>query len=102
MLGFPGFPAFFAIAEDAIFCVPKHFCDGPLPLGSTPWQTLIYVVLLTATPGIFSAIMMGLGRAVGETMVVLLAPGNTPSMDGNILVGLRSLSATIAVECPES
>lgn len=95
-------PTIFTIAEDAIFSVPKHLSDGSLALGATPWQTLIYVVLLTASPGIFSAIMMGLGRAVGETMIVLMATGNTPLMDWNILEGLRSLSATIAVELPES
>ncbi|WP_337114543.1 hypothetical protein [Photobacterium sp. Hal280] len=60
------------------------------------------VVLLTASPGIFSAVMMGLGRAVGETMIVLMATGNTPIMDWNILEGLRTLSATIAIEMPES
>ncbi|MHA2814215.1 ABC transporter permease subunit [Vibrio campbellii] len=101
-MGFAVIPTIFTIAEDAIFSVPKHLSDGSLALGATPWQTLIYVVLLTASPGIFSAIMMGLGRAVGETMIVLMATGNTPLMDWNVLEGLRSLSATIAVELPES
>ena len=101
-MGFAVIPTIFTIAEDAIFSVPKHLSDGSLALGATPWQTLIYVVLLTASPGIFSAIMMGLGRAVGETMIVLMATGNTPLMDWNILEGMRSLSATIAVELPES
>ncbi|MGF1753517.1 ABC transporter permease subunit [Vibrio makurazakiensis] len=101
-MGFAVIPTIFTIAEDAIFSVPKHLSDGSLALGATPWQTLIYVVLLTASPGIFSAIMMGLGRAVGETMIVLMATGNTPIMDWNILEGMRTLSATIAVELPES
>ncbi|CAM3083164.1 ABC transmembrane type-1 domain-containing protein [Vibrio mytili] len=101
-MGFAVIPTIFTIAEDAIFSVPKHLSDGSLALGATPWQTLVHVVLLTASPGIFSAIMMGLGRAVGETMIVLMATGNTPLMDWNILEGLRSLSATIAVELPES
>ncbi|MDF2155598.1 ABC transporter permease subunit [Vibrio sp. CAU 1672] len=101
-MGFAVIPTIFTIAEDAVFSVPKHLSDGSLALGATPWQTLIYVVLLTASPGIFSAIMMGLGRAVGETMIVLMATGNTPLMDWNILEGLRSLSATIAVELAES
>ncbi|HBC2027366.1 TPA: ABC transporter permease subunit [Vibrio cholerae] len=101
-MGFAVIPTIFTIAEDAIFSVPKHLSDGSLALGATPWQTLIYVVLLTASPGIFSAIMMGLGRAVGETMIVLMATGNTPLLDWNIFEGTRTLSATIAVELPES
>ncbi|MDF5321981.1 ABC transporter permease subunit, partial [Vibrio parahaemolyticus] len=99
-MGFAVIPTIFTIAEDAIFSVPKHLSDGSLALGATPWQTLIYVVLLTASPGIFSAIMMGLGGAVGETMILLLATGNAPLMVWNILEGLRSRSATIAVEFP--
>ncbi|MDP2574725.1 ABC transporter permease subunit [Vibrio penaeicida] len=101
-MGFAVIPTIFTISEDAIFSVPKHLSDGSLALGATKWQTLIYVVLLTASPGIFSAVMMGLGRAVGETMIVLMATGNTPIMDWNIFEGMRSLSATIAIEMPES
>ncbi|GLT19489.1 phosphate ABC transporter permease [Vibrio zhanjiangensis] len=101
-MGFAVIPTIFTIAEDAIFSVPKHLSDGSLALGATPWQTLTHVVLLTASPGIFSAVMMGLGRAVGETMIVLMATGNTPILDWNILEGMRTLSATIAVEMPES
>ena len=63
---------------------------------------LTTVVLVTASPGIFSAVMMGLGRAVGETMIVLMATGNTPVMDWNIFEGMRTLSANIAIEMPES
>ncbi len=101
-MGFAVIPTIFTIAEDAIYSVPRHLSDGSLALGATQWQTLIYVVLLTASPGIFSAIMIGLGRAVGETMIVLMATGNTPIMDVNIFEGMRSLAATIAVEMPES
>lgn len=101
-MGFAVIPTIFSIAEDAIFSVPPHLTKGSLALGATPWQTLTKVVLLTASPGIFSAVMMGLGRAVGETMIVLMATGNTPIMDWNILQGLRTLAATIAIEMPES
>ncbi|MGX9418873.1 ABC transporter permease subunit [Vibrio sp. WJH972] len=101
-MGFAVIPTIFTIAEDAVFSVPKHLSDGSLALGATPWQTLIYVVLLTASPGIFSAIMMGLGRAVGETMIVLMATGNTPIMDFDLFEGMRTLAANIAVELPES
>ena len=101
-MGFAVIPTIFSIAEDAIFSVPKHLSYGSLALGATPWQTLIRVVLLTASPGIFSAVMIGMGRAVGETMIVLMATGNTPIMDANIFEGMRTLAANIAVEMPES
>ena len=101
-MGFAVIPTIFSIAEDAIFAVPKHLTNGSLALGATPWQTLVRVVLLTASPGLFSAIMMGVGRAVGETMIVLMATGNTPVMDMSIFQGMRTLSANIAVEMPES
>jgi phosphate transport system permease protein len=101
-MGFAVVPIIFSISEDAIFSVPKHLTIGSLALGATPWQTLVRVVLLTASPGIFSAIMIGLGRAVGETMIVLMATGNTPVINFNIFEGFRALSANTAVEMPES
>ncbi|OED42048.1 phosphate ABC transporter permease [Endozoicomonas sp. (ex Bugula neritina AB1)] len=101
-MGFAVIPTIFSIAEDSIFSVPKHLSYGSLALGATPWQTLVRVVLLTASPGIFSAVMIGMGRAVGETMIVLMATGNTPIMDANIFEGMRTLAANIAVEMPES
>ena len=101
-MGFAVIPMIFSIAEDAIFSVPKHLTTGSLALGATPWQTMTEVVLLTASPGIFSAVMIGFGRAVGETMIVLMATGNTPVMDWSIFQGLRTLSANIAVEMPEA
>jgi phosphate transport system permease protein len=101
-MGFAVIPPIFTISEDAIFSVPRHLTLGSLALGATPWQTLTRVVILTASPGIFSAVMIGLGRAVGETMIVLMATGNTPIMDWNPFQGFRALSANIAVEMPES
>ena len=101
-MGFAVIPTIYSIAEDAIFGVPKHLTNGSLALGATPWQTLTRVVILTASPGIFSAVMIGFGRAVGETMIVLMATGNTPILDFNIFEGMRTLSANIAVEMPES
>lgn len=101
-MGFAVIPTIFSIAEDAIFSVPKHLTSGSLALGATPWQTLVRVVLLSASPGIFSAVMIGFGRAVGETMIVLMATGNTPVMDFSIFQGMRTLSANVAVELPES
>ncbi len=101
-MGFAVIPTIFSIAEDAVFGVPKSLSDGSLALGATRWQTMVRVILPTASPGIFSGLMIGLGRAVGETMIVLMATGNTPIMDWNLFEGMRTLAANIAVEMPES
>lgn len=101
-MGFAVIPTIFSIAEDAVFAVPKSLTFGSLALGASPWQTLVRVVLPTASPGIFSAVMIGSGRAVGETMIVLMATGSTPIMDMNIFEGFRTLSANIAIEMPEA
>ncbi len=101
-MGFGVIPTIYSIAEDALFGVPKSLSHGSLALGATPWQTLVKVVLPTASPGIFSAVMIGMGRAVGETMIVLMATGNTPIMNANIFEGMRTLAANIAVEMGES
>lgn len=101
-MGFAVIPTIYSIAEDALFGVPKSLSHGSLALGATPWQTLVRVVLPTASPGIFSAVMIGMGRAVGETMIVLMATGNTPIMNANIFEGMRTLAANIAVEMGES
>lgn len=101
-MGFAVIPIIFTIAEDSLSNVPQHLVAGSLALGATRWQTALRVVLPTASPGIFSAIMIGFGRAVGETMIVLMATGNTPVMDWSIFNGFRALSANIAVELPEA
>lgn len=101
-MGFAVIPNIFSIAEDAIFNVPRHLTQGSLALGATPWQTMVGVVLPTASPGIFAAVMVGFGRAVGETMIVLMATGNSPVVNFNLFEGMRTLSANIAVELPET
>jgi phosphate transport system permease protein len=101
-MGFAVIPIIFTIAEDSLSNVPQHLRAGSLALGATSWQTAIRVILPTASPGIFSAIMIGFGRAVGETMIVLMATGNTPVLDWSIFNGFRALSANIAVELPEA
>ncbi|MCI0371698.1 MAG: ABC transporter permease subunit, partial [candidate division NC10 bacterium] len=101
-MGFAVIPIIFTIAEDSLSNVPQHLVAGSLALGATRWQTALRVVLPTASPGIFSAAMIGFGRAVGETMIVLMATGNTPVMDWSIFNGFRALSANIAVELPEA
>lgn len=102
VMGFAVIPTIFSIAEDAVFSVPRHLTQGSLALGATRWQTVVGVVLPTASPGIFSAMMMGFGRAVGETMIVLMATGNSPIVNFNIFEGMRTFSANIAVELPET
>ena len=82
--------------------MPSHLRAGSLALGATRWQTAIRVVLPMALPGIFSASMIGFGRAIGETMIVLMATGNTPVLDWDLFNGMRTISANIAVELPEA
>ncbi len=101
-LGFAVIPIIFTIAEDALSNVPRNLSAASLALGASRWQTAWRVVLPSALPGVFSAIMIGFGRAVGETMIVLMATGNTPIMSWSLFNGLRSLSANIAVEIPEA
>jgi phosphate transport system permease protein len=101
-MGFAVIPIIFTIAEDSFTSVPQHLTAASLALGASRWQTATRVVLPTASPGIFSAIMIGFGRAVGETMIVLMATGNTPVLDWSIFNGMRTLSANIAVEIPEA
>lgn len=102
VMGFAVIPIIFTIAEDSLSNVPGALRSGSLALGASRWQTAFRVVLPTASAGIFSALMIGLGRAVGETMIVVMATGNTPIMEWNIFSGMRTLSANIAVELPEA
>jgi len=101
-LGFAVIPIIFTIAEDALSNVPRNLSAASLALGASRWQTAWRVVLPSALPGVFSAIMIGFGRAVGETMIVLMATGNTPITSWSLFNGLRSLAANIAVEIPEA
>ncbi|MFN8009940.1 MAG: ABC transporter permease subunit [Holophagaceae bacterium] len=101
-MGFAVIPIIFTLSEDALSSVPKSLTSASLACGASPWQTAWRVVLPTASPGIFSAVMVGLGRAIGETMIVLMATGNTPVLDWSPFNGMRTLSANIAVEIPEA
>ncbi len=101
-MGFAVIPAIYSIADDAIFTVPRHLSNGALAIGANRWQTLSWLILPAAAPGILSALMIGFGRAIGETMIVLMATGNTPIMDASLFEGMRSLAANLAIEIPES
>lgn len=101
-MGFTVIPIIFTISEDALSSVPRTLSSGSLALGANRWQTAMRIVVPAASAGIFSAIMIGFGRAVGETMIVLMATGNTPVMDWSFFNGFRALSANIAVELPEA
>ena len=101
-MGFAVIPIIFTISEDSLAQVPLSLRSASLACGASRWQTAIRVVVPTAAAGVFSATMVGLGRAVGETMIVLMATGNTPIMEWNIFSGMRTLSANLAVELPEA
>jgi phosphate transport system permease protein len=101
-MSFAIIPLVFTIADDAISSVPDHLRSASLGAGATPWQTAVRVIVPAAASGIFSAVMIGLGRAVGETMIVLMAAGNTPLIGWNIFNGFQTLSAAIATELPEA
>lgn len=101
-MGFAVIPIIYTISEDALNSVPEHLRAASLACGATAWQTATRVILPTAASGVFAAVMIGMGRAVGETMIVVMAAGNTPVMEWNIFNGLRALSANIAVELPEA
>ena len=102
MMGFAVIPIIFTLAEDALSNVPATLRSASLALGASRWQTALYIVVPTAAAGIFSALMVGLGRAVGETMIVVMATGNTPILSFNPFSGMRTLSANLAVELPEA
>jgi phosphate transport system permease protein len=101
-MGFAIIPIIYTLADDALSSVPEHLRSASLGCGATPWQTATRIIIPTAMSGLFSAVMVGLGRAVGETMIVLMAAGNTPVLEMNVFNGFRTLAANIAVEMPEA
>lgn len=101
-LGVAIIPVVFSIAEDALSSVPQSFVHGALALGSTRWQTAWKIVLPAAIPGVFAAVVLGFGRAIGETMIVLMASGNASIMSASLFDSTRSITATIAAELAET
>jgi len=94
-------PIVYTVSEDALSAVPQSFRDGSQALGANTWQTAWRVVLPAATPGVFAACVLGAGRAIGETMIVLMASGNAPTLSLDPTHSFRSFSATIAAELGE-
>jgi len=102
MLAFMAMPTIVSIIEDSIVCVPKSYKEGSLALGATHWQTIYRVIIPAASSGILAAIMLGIGRVIGETMAVLMITGNAAIMPTSFLQPVRTLTATIAAEMGEA
>ncbi len=100
-MGLAAIPVIFTIAEDALTSVPKTYYEASLALGASKWQTAFFVMLPAATPGIFAAILLGIGRVFGETMIALMATGNAALMGLNPFESVRTLAATIGAEMAE-
>jgi phosphate transport system permease protein len=101
-LGFAVIPIIFTMTDEALSSFPKNLKIASLALGATHWQTLMRVVLPTTASGIFAGFIIGFGRAIGETMIVLMATGNSPITSWSFFNGMRTISANIAVEIPEA
>jgi phosphate transport system permease protein len=101
-LGLAALPVIFSIAEDALTSVPRTYTEGALALGSSRWQAAWQIVLPAAVPGVFAAVVLGFGRAIGETMVVLMASGNASILSWNLFDSTRTITATIAAELAET
>ncbi len=101
-LGLAVIPVVFSIAEDALTSVPRAYTQAALALGATPWQASWKIVLPAAIPGVFAAVVLGFGRAIGETMVVLMASGNASIVSASLFDSTRTMTATIAAELAET
>ncbi len=102
MLAFMAMPTIVSIAEDALYSVPKSYKEGALALGATQWQAIWRVMLPAASSGILAAVMLGIGRVIGETMAVMMITGNSAVIPHSILQPVRTLTATIAAEMGEA
>lgn len=94
-------PIIYTVTEDALSAIPRSYIEASYALGAEKWQTALYVVLPAAAPGIFAAVLLGIGRAFGETMIVLMATGNAPILSASLIDPVRTMSATIGAEMAE-
>ena len=101
LLAVMALPTIISISEDSLNAVPRAYKEASLALGASRWQTLIRVKIPAALSGIIAAIMLGMGRAIGETMTVLMATGNAPAFPSGFLSSIRTMTATIAIELGE-
>jgi len=101
-LGLTAVPLIFSIAEDALSSVPRGYTEAALALGASRWQTASRIVLPAALPGVFAAVVLGFGRCIGETMVVLMVSGNASTLSWSLFDSTRSITATIAAEMAEA
>jgi phosphate transport system permease protein len=101
LLAIMALPTIVTISEDAINAVPKSHREASLALGANKWETLFKVTIPAALPGLIAAVMLGLGRALGETMTVLMATGNAAAIPKGFLDSVRTITATIAIEMGE-
>ncbi len=102
LLAIMSLPTIISISEDAIVSVPQEFKSASLALGANKWQTLVRITIPSALSGIIAAVMLGMGRAIGETMTVLMACGNAPALPHSFLDPVRTMTATIAIELGET
>ncbi len=102
MLAFMAMPTIVSIAEDALYSVPKTYKEGALAMGATHWQAIWRVMLRAASSGILAAIMLGIGRVIGETMAVMMITGNAAVIPHSLFQPVRTLTATIAAEMGEA
>ena len=101
LLAIMSLPTIISLSEDALRAVPNSYKEASLALGGNDWQTLIRVLVPSALSGIIASIMLGMGRAIGETMTVLMATGNAPALTFNFLNAIQTMTATIAIELGE-
>jgi phosphate transport system permease protein len=102
VLGIMILPTIISISEVSLLVLPRQYKEGALALGATKWQTLRRIVLKAAMPGIIAAIMLGIGRVVGETMAVMMITGNAAHIPHSLFEPVRTMTATIAAEMGET